>query len=62
MWVSHEHELRVLMGDGPYEVLAEHCRARQAAAKALSAQLTADEAATAFNTHPATRLRYDNKM
>ena len=62
IWVSHEHELRVLMGDGPYEVLAEHCRARKAAAKALSAQLTADEAATAFNTHPATRLRYDNKM
>ncbi|AZA12237.1 hypothetical protein [Corynebacterium gerontici] len=29
MWQSHEQELRALIGDASYEVLAQHCRSRQ---------------------------------
>ncbi|APM36749.1 hypothetical protein [Corynebacterium diphtheriae] len=31
MWITHEAELRALMGDASYEVLAQHCAARQKA-------------------------------
>lgn len=47
LWQSCEKELRALIGDACYEVLAEHCRKRQAARELL------DE--DPFLTHPATR-------
>lgn len=46
LWQSCEAELRALMGDAAYEVLAEHCRNR--------AQLI--DADSVLNTHPATIL------
>lgn len=34
LWQSQEHELRTLIGDAAYEVLAEHCRGREKLAQA----------------------------
>lgn len=45
IWQSHEQELRALIGDAAYEVLAQHCRSRQA---------IVDAHPGVFARHPAT--------
>ncbi|QGU06341.1 hypothetical protein COCCU_01910 [Corynebacterium occultum] len=37
MWLTQESELRALMGDASYELLAEHCRGRREAREAVAA-------------------------
>lgn len=50
LWQSCETELRVLMGDAAYEVLADHCHRRAQARTQL------DDADSVLGTHPATIL------
>lgn len=52
IWITQETELRTLMGDASYEVLAGHCRARRDARSTLS-DAGVDPAAL-HSPHPAT--------
>lgn len=47
LWQSQEQELRALVGDASYEVIAAHCQAR--------ASIPPEAAARVYNIHPATR-------
>ena len=56
VWITQENELRALMGDESYEVLATHLRHRATAAEAVEETLSPSARDSLFSTHPTTAL------